>query len=255
MIGRVAKIGIWIMIASWFAVIMGFVSAEADEILCNRIDIVLNDTLQSRFVTRNDVRKILETSGVRLQGYPLAEINTRILEDRIEENPYIGNAEVSKEITGKLEVRVDQRIPLVRILPDEGTGYFMDREGVVLPLSEKFTPYVMLVSGHVPGLVPGDEPGERSSERLREVFRFCSYLDTHPFWKDQIVQVYVNAMGEYELIPRVGAHQILFGGMDNWQKKLRNLELLYRQGFSKYGWNNYETINLKYTNQVICTKR
>ncbi len=62
-------------------------------------------------------------------------------------------------------------------------------------------------------------------------------------------------MGEYELIPRVGAHQILLGSMDQWEKKLRNLELLYEQGLSKYGWNTYQTISLKYTNQVICTKR
>jgi len=43
--------------------------------------------------------------------------------------------------------------------------------------------------------------------------------------------------------------------MDQWEKKLRNLELLYEQGLSRYGWNTYQTINLKYTNQVICTKR
>jgi cell division protein FtsQ len=44
--------------------------------------------------------------------------------------------------------------------------------------------------------------------------------------------------------------------MEQWEKKLHNLELLYEQGFSAYGgWNGYSTINLKYTNQVICTKR
>jgi len=53
----------------------------------------------------------------------------------------------------------------------------------------------------------------------------------------------------------VGAHQILLVGMDNWKEKMKNLELLYRQGLSRYGWNTYEKINLKYSNQVICTKR
>jgi cell division protein FtsQ len=90
---------------------------------------------------------------------------------------------------------------------------------------------------------------------LQEILEFSTYLSDHPFWKAQIVQVYVDRKGEYELIPRVGAHQILMGSMDHWEQKLHNLELLYRQGFSRYGWNTYETINLKYTNQVICSKR
>ena len=93
------------------------------------------------------------------------------------------------------------------------------------------------------------------SIQLAEIHRFCTYVMGHPFWREQIVQLYVNRRGEYELIPRVGAHQILMGSMEEWELKLRNLELLYQQGFSTYGWNSYGTINLKYTNQVICTKR
>ena len=84
---------------------------------------------------------------------------------------------------------------------------------------------------------------------------FATTCQVHQFWNDQVVQIYVNALGEYELIPRVGAHHILLGSMDQWETKLKNLELLYDQGLSRYGWNTYQTINLKYTNQVICTKR
>ena len=93
------------------------------------------------------------------------------------------------------------------------------------------------------------------SLQLAEIHRFCTYVSGHPFWSEQIVQLHVNRRGEYELIPRVGAHQILMGSMEEWKLKLRNLELLYSQGFSAYGWNSYRSINLKYTNQVICTKR
>ena len=34
-----------------------------------------------------------------------------------------------------------------------------------------------------------------------------------------------------------------------------NLKLLYDQGLSRHGWNSYDRINLKYSNQVICKKR
>ena len=117
-----------------------------------------------------------------------------------------------------------------------------------MPLSDQFTPHIMLLSGYISGK-------DADKQQLVEMYRFCSYVSDHPLWSDQIVQIYMNRKGECELIPRVGAHQILLGNMEMWEKKLRNLEMLYEQGFPSYGWNTYEFINLKYTNQVICTKR
>ena len=136
-------------------------------------------------------------------------------------------------------------------MPKGRQGFYLDRDGVMLPLSEQFTPLILLASGNI----PSPEVDGKLGVRLMEIHRFSSFLSDHPFWKEQIVQIYVNRKGEYELIPRVGAHHILLGSMDQWEKKLRNLELLYRQGLSRHGWNTYGTIILKYTNQVICTKR
>lgn len=243
------KILTWMLIAAWFVVVLGFVSGEADKVVCNRIDVELTDTALSRFVTVPDIREMLSSSGIPLQGYTMSQIDSRNLERILEENPYIGNAEVSKDISGRLEVMVEQRIPLVRIMPDGKSGFYLDREGHRLPLSPHFTPKTLLVSGHLKDHEP------EAAEQLQEILEFSTYLSDHPFWKAQIVQIYVDRKGEYELIPRVGAHQILLGSMDHWEQKLRNLELLYRQGLSRYGWNTYETINLKYTNQVICSKR
>jgi cell division protein FtsQ len=251
MIRKVALILTWLGIAAWFAVVMGFVMGESEEVLCNRIDVILQDTVNNRFVTRTDILSIVEFSGLETRGYPLSQINTRSLEHLLEENPYVKNAEVSKDVSGKLEVTVEQRVPLVRVLPYGSRGYYLDKEGRMLPLSDHFTPLIMLVTGYLPGSVRDG----RSGDRLSEIYQFCNYLSENQFWNDQVVQIYVNVKGEYELIPRVGAHLILLGGMDQWEKKLRNLELLYEQGLSKYGWNTYQTINLKYTNQVICTKR
>jgi cell division protein FtsQ len=239
---KILKILTWIGIAAWFVVVLGFVSSESKQVLCNRMDVHLSDTILHRFVTPSDVRKILEGEDMQIQGYPLDEIDTRKLESVLEKNAYIKNAEVSTDISGRLEVSVEQRVPLVRIMPEGKRGFYLDTEGKVLPLSEQYTPLILLVSGNV----HDPEPGIRS---------FCNYLSDHPLWKEQIVQVYVNRRGEYELIPRVGAHHILMGGLDQWETKLRNLELLYKQGLSENGWNTYGTINLKYTNQVICTKR
>ena len=251
MLKKLLKIATWIGIAAWFVVVLGFVSSESNRVLCNRLDVILSDTVLHRFVTPTDVRQMLEESDFQLQGYPIDEIDIRKLESTLEKNAYIKNAEVSTDISGRLEVNVEQRVPLVRILPEGKGGYYLDTEMEVLPLSEQYTPLLLLASGNIP--FP-DQNGE-AKDQLGELFSFCTYLLEHPLWKEQIVQIYVNKSGEYELIPRVGAHHILLGELEMWELKLRNLELLYKQGLSRQGWNRYGTINLKYTNQVICTKR
>ncbi len=251
MLGRVIKILSWIAIAVWFVGLMGFVSREADKVLCNRIEVILSDTILNRFVTQSDIRSKLEETDMHLQGYPLAEINTRSLERTLEKDPYIENAEVSKDISGKLEVKIVQRAPLIRIMPEGKQGFYLDKEGAKLPLSDHFTPLILMASGNI---LPPDGDS-KLSDQLMEIHQFSSFLTGHPLWEKQIVQIYVNNSAEYELIPRVGAHHILLGNMDQWEKKMENLELLYLQGFARYGWNTYGTINLKYTNQVICTKR
>jgi cell division protein FtsQ len=250
MIRRLFKILTWLGIAAWFVVILGFVSGEAEQVLCTRIDVVFSDTVRSRFVTDPDVRAIIHAEGLQFQGYPLEEINTRELEGLLEKNAYIRAAEVSCDVSGRMEIQLEQSIPLVRIMPEGREGFYLDTEGDILPLSKQFVPYIFLVSGFIS---PADN--NTGAEQLQEIFSFCSYVTEHPFWSEQLVQLYVNRKGEYELIPRVGAHQILLGSMEQWELKLRNLELLYRQGLSLYGWNSYSLINLKYTNQVICTKR
>jgi len=238
-------------LAAWFVVILGFVSGEADEVLCTRIEVVLSDTVNNSFVTDSDIRAMFQSEGLQLQGYPIHEINTRELERLLEKNAYLNGAEVSTDVSGRMEIRLEQRVPLVRIMPEGKAGFYLDTDGELLPLSGQYVPHIFLVSGYI------EDPDESASEslQLEEIHNFCTYVSEHPFWSEQIVQLYVNRRGEYELIPRVGAHQILMGSMELWERKLRNLELLYQQGLAVYGWNNYRTINLKYTNQVICTKR
>ena len=39
---KILKILSWILIAAWFVVIMGFVSGEADKVICNRIEVIVS---------------------------------------------------------------------------------------------------------------------------------------------------------------------------------------------------------------------
>lgn len=262
MIKKILHSVVWLAIFCWFIIIMGFVSDTGEKILCNRVNIVISDSTDVKFVTSENVRSMIVDSDINIQGYPLFQINTRELEAIIESNPYIANSEAYTTVNGELFVDIEQRRPIIRVMPGGRQGYYIDTEGEFLPLSSSYTPMVLLVTGYLSlpqsmvaaGLSPRDSV-HVDYQYINDVLDFARYIDENKFWKEQIVQLYRNRSGEFEIIPRVGAHQIFLGTLDNYKEKLRNLTLLYEQGFQKYGWNNYNQINLKYSNQVICTKR
>ncbi len=260
MIRKIIHIVFWVALVFWFAVIMGFVSRSNSEILCGEIIVAVSDTAEVRFVTESAVRKIIDGSDINTQGYPVQGIQTHDLEFIIEKDPYVRNAEVYINVEGKLLVDIEQRQPLIRVLPNGKRGFYIDHENKILPLSEGYSPMVLLLTGYVPIPETTDADGNRmadtiTSEEVRNLVGFAKLVSEHPFWSRQIVQLYRAANGEYELIPRVGAHQIQFGSLEDYEIKINNLGLLYEQGLKKYGWNRYDKINLKYSNQIICTKR
>jgi len=81
------------------------------------------------------------------------------------------------------------------------------------------------------------------------------YINGDRFWKAQIQQIYVNEEGEFELIPLVGAHVIVFGMFDRAGDKFAKLESFYRNGLNVKGWNSYDMINLKYEGQIVGTRK
>jgi cell division protein FtsQ len=103
-------------------------------------------------------------------------------------------------------------------------------------------------------VLEGDDDNEAPGV-MGPLLEMADLIQSDPFWDSQIVQVYVNGKGEYELIPRVGSHIILLGTGEQIETKFFKLRTLYEEGFSRQGWNQYEIINLKYDKQVICTKR
>jgi cell division protein FtsQ len=138
----------------------------------------------------------------------------------------------------------------------------LDERGELLRHSNRYCAHVLVASGDIklrPNqnaynvLTDDTPPGTRNI--MRELFDLASYINGDKFWKAQIQQIYLNENGDFELIPLVGAHLIIFGAFDKPEAKFARLASFYRNGLNVKGWNTYKTINLKYEPQVVATKR
>ena len=88
--------------------------------------------------------------------------------------------------------------------------------------------------------------------KLDEIYQVAKYLHEHKFWDSQIEQVFVNK--DFELVPRVGNQVIILGNTNDLEEKFNKLYVFYQEALPKVGWNTYSIINLKFKNQVVCTK-
>jgi len=201
--------------------------------------------------------KIINPDPAALLGKPIHAINIRELEDKLHKIRSIRTAEVYYTVEGRLSVDIYQRRPLVRIIDDSGVSYCIDSEGYLIPMTLQYVPHILIANGNIK-TIDGQASHISDLENhdiLEDIYRLSRYLSEDVFLKAQIVQVYVNSKNEFELIPRVGSHVILLGDMNDFEIRLNKLETMYDQGFSTVGWNQFEEINLKYKNQVVCTKR
>ena len=211
--------------------------------LCEKLQITVDTSDEIYFVNREMVRLLFHEKMDTIVGKKYRDINICLLEEFVEEHPNIDKAELYLTIDGKLCANVTQRKPLARVF-EQDRSYYIDVNGDEMPLSENFTARVYSVYW--------DQADESRKEIL---LKFCEFIQDDSFLSAQITAIEFSEKNELTLYPRMGSHKIILGSAQDLEKKFEKLKVFYRKGLEKVGWDRYATINLKFENQVVCTKR
>jgi len=258
---RVFNIFFWMAIIAYYFLSLGFVSERRHEQICTDLKINVVDSSRSRFVTARDIFQMVDNRSQKLTGIRFDSINIPGIEQRLENFAPIRRANIYKTINGAVYIDVMQREPLLRIINRFGDNFYLDERGELLQHSTRYCAHVLVANGYINfrpeqnsyNVLSAETPaGKRNI--LRELFELAHYINSDRFWKAQIQQIYVNEDGEFELIPLVGNHVIVFGAFDKPDIKFSKLETFYRNGLSVKGWNAYDVINLKYEGQIVATR-
>ncbi len=240
---RVFSILIGIVMLAYIIVASVFFHERKEEGTCHDLQVVVKDSLEKHFVTRADVIEQLKRSGLNPVNKEMCTINTEKIEQELMKNEMISKIEVYKTPSNRIKLEVAQKMPIMRVIGAYGS-FYIDHKGSTMPVSHRYTALLPVASGYVEKDFAKDE-----------LYKFALFLRKNDFWNNQIEQIYVRSDKEVELIPRVGNHRILLGPFTNFEEKLENLQLFYDQVIPKMGWNKYNIINLKYKNQIVCTKK
>jgi cell division protein FtsQ len=241
----------WLVSLGGLVVLMSFIAIKKSEVVCKDVKIYIPGS--QYFIDKKEVENILQLSSFTLVGRKIENINLHQLENRLKANPFVEFAKVYADMDGVIMIEIAQRQPILRIMNQFDQDYYIDKNGLKIPLSANFTARVVVANGFI------EEPFGNKVDTLRtqlakDLFRTASYITHDSLWDAQIAQIYVNNDHEIELVPRVGNQKILLGNADSLELKFRNLMAFYKQALPQVGWDAYKLINIKYANQVIGVK-
>lgn len=258
------NISVWVGIFVYLTIALSFVTDKHNNTICSNINVHIRDSLQDKFITEDDITDFIHDLDEKVLGQPIKKINIRQLEQLISERPVIKTTEVYFTGNGDLNIEVDQRNPILRVINKKGQSYYIDDEGAIIPVRGNNFSHTLVANGEILEFFELTKtdwlncPENRTNNKnytICNIYEMAKFISQDPFWKSQIEQIYLNKKGEYELVPRVGAHLIKFGSFQGYPEKFRNLKAFYKKGLNNVGWNQYLIINLKYDNQIICEKR
>ena len=199
------------------------------------------DDGDNNFLTYSMVNKLLIQNNQTVQNQAKSVINLYGLERKVSENPYVEEAAIFLTIGGRLKSIIKQRIPVARIIYKDDS-YYIDKQGVKVPLSDNYSARVLLVSGL------------ENDEDIKEILPLLTLIIRDSFLQKEIVGIQKSDVDEYQFSVRSGNYKIDFGKLSEVDVKFKKLKAFYNKTFEDKTIKNYNTINLKYHNQVVCTK-
>lgn len=259
---KILRISGWSSLVLATIVTTAFIDHDLGEETCSDVVIDITDEKSYGFISEGDVSDLLNREFNTPISQKVKDIHTYDIEKRLRKHEAVKEAEVYITIDGKLVIRLWQRRPIIRVF-SKGGSFYIDEFGEVMPVMQKFTAHVPVASGNID--IPfkeihkmqrlGQGENKIDTSLYNDLFKLAQFIDSRQLWRAQIEQVYVDKDSEVELIPRVGNHTIVLGEVQDLEEKFEKLMLFYNKGLNKTGWNEFRKINLKFKDQVVCTKR
>lgn len=230
---------------------MSFIEIKKAEIKCEDVKVIIPEI--NSFIDRADIDEMLLKNSGSLIGRNLHNIDLHGIENSLKANPYIEEAKVFSDMNGVISIKINQRVPVLRIINYTNQDFYIDKKGLKVPLSANFTAHVLVASGYI--LEPfANKVDTLRTKLVKDLFKTALYVGGDTLWREQIEQLYVNQQNEIEIVPRVGNHKIILGSADSLETKLLNLLTFYKKAIPAVGWDAYKTLNIKYTNQIIAVR-
>ena len=192
------------------------------------------------FITNETVSKLLIQKYGGIKNVPKETLVLNELEKTLKSNPMIKTAEVHVTVNGTLNAEVEQKTPIARV--STNASYYVDDEGLFMPLSNNYSARVPLITGYV------------EKNNLKNVYIVARKIKEDEFLKKHVIEIHQDINKRLSLRLRQCDFLVQLGDVKFLNKKINNLKAFYQKNKKENTLMSYSKVNLQFENQVICTK-
>ncbi len=243
---------IWMAVGAGTIVVLVAAAQSQRGKHCKDVIVTIKGIDGTEYVSKKQILKTI--SGGRpdlMKGQLIRTFDLQQLEELLETNLWIRNAELFFDNNDVLHVDITEREPVARVFRVNGESFYVDELGDQLPVTNDQIARVPVFTSF-----PNETTKERKKdsvlqEQVKEIGHFILKND---FWMAQVDQLNINNY-EFELVPKLGNHVILFGDGNGIEPKFNRLLLFYKQIMNKTGWNYYSALDVRYNKQLVAVRR
>ncbi|MEP3968846.1 MAG: cell division protein FtsQ/DivIB [Nonlabens sp.] len=191
-------------------------------------------------ISEKNVNKLLIQNGDSIENLTIENLDLNKSELRLVQNAMIRDAEVSVSLDGLLKAVVRPRKPIARIMgkPDS----YLDQDNLIMPLSKEHTVNVPLVYGF--------------SENVQDkTFELINFIRNDELLKASFTQIKFDKREEVTLSVRALDFKVKLGRVEKLDHKMINYKAFLTKMQKDKQLGDIKTIDLRFNNQVVVTKR
>ncbi|HZH87521.1 MAG TPA: hypothetical protein VFD77_09395 [Brumimicrobium sp.] len=227
------------------------------------IDLTVQDEIA--LLTENELLNELYVLRLFQDSMKKSDLKITEIEAYLEGMNEVLSAHVYMELDERWHIDVRTRRPIARVIANEIDDFYIDNDYKLMRLSPYAKPKILAFTGleQLISVEMGydeiiNNDSLKTKLKMDQIYRISSYVCNDAFYNAQIVQVHYTKTDGFVLIPRVGDHKIVFGAAESdemVEDKFRKLTTFYDEVIPYEGWNKYESINLKFKDQIVAKKK
>lgn len=216
---------------------------EALKNMCTGISVKIAQGNTPDSISSDGVLAEIERFPDRIVGLPTSRVNTKKLEDYLKKFSTFEDVECTFSSSGKLNVKVTPMIPALRVFEGD-KSYYINKDGKVIESKASFFVDVPVATGTF-----------SKTFTPRHILPVVNFVENDRELSKLIGMIQANGPSDILLIPRIQGHIVNFGDTTRLNEKKAALMAVYRKVMPYKGWEEYDTISVKFKGQVVATRR
>lgn len=218
-------------------------NGEARREVCQRVEVIIENADSSSFITPKVIERELNRLGIHPEGQRFANINTLEIENRLGQTDFLENAECVMVHPNTLQIHVAQIVPVMRVF-DDGKSYYVNGSGKRYMANAFFHADVPVFSGKFTTQFPASK-----------LLPLARYIENNSELRNFVSMVNVADSNNVYIVPAIYGHVVNIGHPDGLDNKFAKLKEFYTKVMPEKGWMFYDTISVKFSHQVVATRR